>query len=83
MMARTQITLEPEIRRRAKQRAGDLGISLAEYVRTLVNRDLGTTGPKADPRMIFDLGSAPTDIANNKDAMIAEAYSSMRKRARA
>ena len=38
-MARTQITLEPEIQRRARQRAGDLGVSFAEYVRRLVARD--------------------------------------------
>lgn len=75
MMARTQITLDPEIQRRARQRANDLGVSLAEYVRRLVARDLGGAPPSADPARIFDLGSsARSDIANNKDAMIAEAF---------
>ena len=31
MMAKTQITLETEMQRRARQRANDLGVSLAEY----------------------------------------------------
>jgi hypothetical protein len=84
MMARTQITLEPEMQRRAKQRASDLGISLAEYVRTLVTRDLGAASPKVSPSLVFDLGSSGgSDIARNKDAMIAEAFSASRKRARA
>ena len=75
MMARTQITLEPEIQRRARQRATDLGISLAEYVRRLVARDLGNAPTKADPALVFDLGkSRGSDIARDKDAMIVEAF---------
>ncbi len=38
MMARTQITLEPETHNVTRQRAGELGVSLAEYLRTLVDR---------------------------------------------
>ena len=81
MMARTQITLEPEIQRRARQRANDLGVSLAEYVRRLVARDLGNSGAAADPSAVFDLGSSGrSNIAKLKDAMIAEAVESTRKR---
>ena len=40
MMAKTQIALETEMQRRARQRANDLGVSLAEYFRRLVARDL-------------------------------------------
>ncbi len=40
MMAKTQITLETEMQRRARQRANDLGVSLAEYFRRLLARDL-------------------------------------------
>ena len=40
MMARTQITLETEMQRRARRRANDLGVSLAEYFRRLVARDI-------------------------------------------
>jgi hypothetical protein len=76
-MARTQITMEPEIQRRARQRASDLGVSLAEYVRRLVAKDLGNAPPKADPALVFDLGrSHGSDIARDKDAMIAEAFAS-------
>ncbi len=80
MMSRTQITLEREIQRRARQRASDLGVSLAEYLRRLVARDLGGPQPKADPSLVFDLGrSGGSDIARNKDAMIAEAVDSARR----
>jgi hypothetical protein len=77
MMARTQITLDPEIQRRARRRASDLGLSLAEYVRRLVARDLGGPRPAAKPALLFDLGaSGGSDIARDKDAMIAEAFTS-------
>ena len=83
MMSRTQIVLDPEMQRRARQRANDLGISLAEYLRRLVARDLGGTPHKVDPASIFDLGSSgSSDIAKNKSAMIAEAFSSAPKRSR-
>jgi hypothetical protein len=39
MMARTQIALHPEVQHRARQRAGDLGVSFAEYLRRLVVSD--------------------------------------------
>ncbi|MGA3027239.1 MAG: hypothetical protein ABSF98_20975 [Bryobacteraceae bacterium] len=75
MMARTQITLESETQRQARQRANDLGISLAEYVRQLIVRDLGGGLAKADPAPVFDLGrSAGSNIARDKDVMIAEAF---------
>lgn len=76
MMSRTQIVLEPEMQRRARQRANDLGISLAEYLRRLVAHDLGDSETKVDAACVFDLGSSRgADIASNKDAMIAEAFS--------
>ena len=79
MMARTQITLEPEMQRRARQRAADLGCSLAEYIRRLVARDLGGTRPKADISQIFDLGnSGGSDISKHKDQMIGEAIEALR-----
>lgn len=83
MMSRTQITLDPEIQRRARQRASDLGISLAEYVRRLVTRDLGGAQPEADPATVFDLGSSGgSDIAGHKDSMIAGAFIASRSRTR-
>jgi hypothetical protein len=67
--------MDVETQRRAQARAADLGISFAEYVRRLVERDLGTTKPKVDISVIFDLvkDGPPTDIANDKDKMIGEA----------
>jgi hypothetical protein len=80
MMARTQITFDPEIQRRARRRADDLGVSLAEYVRRLVARDLGGPAAPARPSAVFDLGSSGgSQVAKRKDAMIAEAFASMRE----
>ena len=79
MMAKTQITLETEMQRRARQRANDLGVSLAEYFRRLVARDLAR--PLAEPLVdrIFDLGSSgESDIAKRKHSMVAEAFDSRR-----
>jgi hypothetical protein len=75
MHARTQITMDPELQRRAQARAEDLGISFAEYVRRLVASDLGEPKPKADISIVFDLvdEGPPTDIARDKDKMIGEA----------
>lgn len=82
-MARTQITLEAEMQRRARQRANDLGVSLAEYFRRLVARDLARPETAADVGRIFDLGtSGGSDIASQKDAMIAAAFHSTRRKGR-
>jgi len=75
MMAKTQITLETEMQRRARQRANDLGVSLAEYFRRLVARDLARPETTARVDRIFDLGSSGgSDIASQKDSMIGEAF---------
>jgi hypothetical protein len=74
MMARTQITLEPELQRQARKRASELGVSLAEYVRRLLARDLGGSSARPDPACIFNLGrSGGSNIAKNKNAMIGDA----------
>lgn len=83
MMSRTQITLESQAHRRARQRASELGVSLAEYVRRLVARDLASPQPKADVTSVFDLGtSGGSDIASNKDSMVAEAFQSKPRKSR-
>jgi hypothetical protein len=75
MMSRTQITLDPELQRRVRQRAHDLGLSLAEYVRRLLMRDLGEPVQNVSPAAVFDLGaSEDSDIGRNKDRMLAEAF---------
>lgn len=73
-MIRTQITLDRELRNRARKRAGELGISLAEYIRRLLDRDLDRPRVVSDPSVVFALGdSGGSDVARSKDAMIGEA----------
>jgi hypothetical protein len=83
MMSRTQITLESQTHRRARQRASELGMSLAEYMRRLVARDLAGPEAKSDITCIFDLGSSGgSDIARDKDAMIGDALQLARPKSR-
>jgi hypothetical protein len=80
MMVRTQLSFDREVLRRAKRRAGELGVSLAEYVRTLIARDLGEAASRVDRSGLFDLGdSGGSDIARDKDEMIGDAVESLRK----
>ena len=74
MTSRTQITLSPEVHRRARTRAAELGVSFAEYIRRLVERDLGEPEQRADPSVVFNLGrSGESDIAREKDDAIGKA----------
>jgi hypothetical protein len=80
-MVRSQITLDGELQRRARERATQLGISLAEYVRRLVARDLGESRRKADPSLVIALGrSTGSNIARDKDRMIGEAVTAEHER---
>ena len=80
-MARTQITLDPEMQRRARERAAELGISFAEYIRRLVAGDLGEPSRRVDPSVVFNLGSSGgADVAHEKDAMVGEALAADRDR---
>jgi hypothetical protein len=73
MVVRTQISLDADAHRRAKRRASDLGISLAEYVRRTLERDLGAE-PKGDISAIFDLfDSGASDVSSNVDMYLGEA----------
>lgn len=67
--------MDSGLQRRARQRAAELGLSFAEYVRRAVLRDLGEKQPKPDVSLIFNLADdgPPTDIARDKDRLIAEA----------
>lgn len=74
MVARTQITLAPEYHRKARARAAELGVSLAEYLRGLVARDLAGPRRSATPELVFDLGtSKKSDVAKHKDDYLGEA----------
>ena len=84
MMARTQICIEPELQQKARQRAAQLGVSFAEYVRRVVERDLGRPRHKRDPSAVFNLGaSGGADVASDKDRLLGEAVSARRGRRRA
>lgn len=74
MPSRTQVTLDPELQRLARNRAAELGISFAEYIRRLVARDLQKPHPTVAPSTVFDLGNSGTsDVARDKDQMVADA----------
>lgn len=74
MTQRTQVTLDPALDRRAKERARALGISFAEYIRRLVARDLDPEERPGDISAIFGLGtSGRSDISRRKDEYLGEA----------
>lgn len=80
MMARTQITLDRETHKLARQRAAQLGLSLAAYLRQLVTRDLRQTPRVVDPSLVFNLGrSDGADVARRKDRMLGEAVAARRE----
>ena len=80
MMVRTQLSFDREVLKRAKRRAAELGVSLAEYVRTLIARDLGGESAVVDRSAVFDLGSSDgSDVARSKDRMVAEAFAAKPK----
>ena len=71
---RTQIALEPAQHAQAKQKAARLGITMAEYIRRLVDRDLGSVAPQADPSTIIAIGrSGGSDVATDGKIGIATA----------
>ena len=71
MVVRTQVTLDADAHRRARRRAAELGISFAEYIRRVVDRDLGEPPPPGDPAEIFGLfDSGGSDVARDKDRMV-------------
>src|SRR5262249_1784360 len=74
MNTRSQITMDPELQRRAHAKAAELGISFAEYVRRLVAQDIGEPRKIADISVLFDLidEGPPTHIARDKDTMIGQ-----------
>lgn len=80
MMQRTQVLLEPSEHRRARLRSAELGISLAEYIRRLVRRDLGGPSAAADASRLFALGdSGGSDVATSKDEYLGEAIAGHRR----
>lgn len=63
-----------ELHAGARQRAADLGISFAELVRRLLDRELDAPTPQAGIDSICGMVSgAPFDMAREGDRVIAEA----------
>lgn len=74
MMVRAQFTLDAKLRRRAEERAAESDLSFAEYVRRLLERELGEPPPTVDPSLVFNLGSSGgSDVAREKASMLVEA----------
>ena len=74
MVVRTQVTLEADAHRRAKQRAAEQQISLAELIRRALDRELGHPEPSGDISEIFGLfDSGGSNIAEHKDEYLGEA----------
>lgn len=69
---RTQITLKPEQHAVVKQKAASLGISMAEYIRRLVEQDLGSGTTRADPAAIIGISRlGGSDIAAEGESAAA------------
>lgn len=70
--------MEASLRRRAHRRAEALGVSFAEYVRRVIASDLGEARARPDVAVLFDLvtGGPPSDVARDKDRMLAGAVHS-------
>ena len=73
---RTVISLPDHVHARAKQRAADLGISFAEFVRRLLDRELDAAGPQASIDSICGMvEGSPFDMARDGKRIIAKARS--------
>lgn len=73
MVVRTQVTLDSNTHRRAKRRASDRGISFAEYIRQVVEGDLGEE-PRSDVSAIAGIGdSGGSNVAREKKRYLDEA----------
>jgi putative heme degradation protein len=84
MATRTQVTLDAETQRRARERAAQLGISFAEHIRRLVATDLGERVQRVEPSAVFNLGSScGADVARDKDTLVGEAVAAELNRNRA
>ena len=77
---RVPIDLGAELNALAIRKAGDLGISTAEYIRGLVEQDLAQPDPNSNTSVVFGLGdSGGSDIAVDRKAATAEAIGARNK----
>jgi hypothetical protein len=76
-MTRTRLSIDRELQQKARQRAAQRGVSVAECVRQAVECDLGRA--KRSASAVFDLGtSGGSDVARDKDEMIGRAVAAGR-----
>jgi hypothetical protein len=77
-----QITIAPDLKRRAAEKAAKLGMSIAEYVRRTMESDLDEPHNRPDVSIIFGLGASaePTDISRDKKLMIGESHEKKARR---
>jgi len=81
MTQRTQITLDVGQHRKLRKRASELGMSMAEYLRTIIDRELGEPLVVGDVSAILELGdSGGSDIARHKDEYVGAAADAARRR---
>ena len=80
---RTQIALEASQHARVRQKAASLGITMAEYIRRLVDQDLAGVGPEASPSTIIGIGrSGGSDIAGEGSRAVMDAVAARHDPAR-
>ena len=80
---RTQIALSAEQHARVRRKATELGISMAEYIRRLVDQDLATARTHADLSSItalFDSGGSDIASEGAEASRIAIAERAVRKK---
>lgn len=75
---RTQISLSAEQHAMVKQKAAALGVTMAEYIRQLVDRDQERGAVTADVSAIIGIGrSGGSDIATDRVAATADAVAAL------
>ena len=75
---RTIITLPDHMHAQAKQRAAELGISLAEFARRLFERELSAPASQGDIDLICGMVTGPPfDMARDGKRIIGEAAESL------
>ena len=76
---RTQIALPPEQHAEVKLKAADLGISMAEYIRRLIDQDLNRPRPRGGVATITGIFSAEGSSirAEGKNMAVVEAVDAL------
>jgi len=80
MKVRVQFAIDSDLKRCATERARESGLTFAEYVVKLAEKDVERPKSKTRIESIFDLGSSGgSDIARNKKQMLADAFAARRR----